>query len=96
MLGEGAMGQVYRARDVHLDRPVALKLLGARTLGDPSFLERFKREAKLAAQLNHPNIATIYAFGETDREPYIAMELVEGETLAQVLVRGPLPVAQVR
>jgi len=96
MLGEGAMGRVYRARDVHLDRPVALKLLGARTLGDPTFLERFQREAKLAAQLNHPNIATIYAFGKVDGEPYIAMELVEGETLAEVLARGPLPVAQVR
>ncbi len=97
LLGEGAMGRVYRARDTVLDRPVAIKLLSARTLGDASFLERFRREARLAAQLNHPNIATIYAFGEEGGEAYIAMEFVEGEDLGERLKRdGPLPVADVR
>jgi serine/threonine-protein kinase len=97
LLGEGAMGKVYRARDTVLDRPVAIKLLSDRTLGDPTFLERFQREARLAAQLNHPHIATIYAFGkEENGEAYIAMEFVEGETLAEVISRGPLPVPVVR
>ncbi|HET9233701.1 MAG TPA: serine/threonine-protein kinase, partial [Candidatus Eisenbacteria bacterium] len=96
LLGEGAMGRVYRALDLQLDRPVAIKLLGSRTVSDPAFIDRFKREARLAAQLNHPNIATIYAFGEEQGEAYIAMEFVEGETLTDRLARGPLPMAEVR
>ena len=96
LLGEGAMGRVYRARDAVLYRPVAIKLLGARTLGDPSFLDRFRREARLAAQLNHPNIATIHAFGVDGDEAYIVMELVEGEDLADRLSRGPLSVEETR
>ena len=90
------MGKVYRAIDLELERPVAIKVLGSRTVNDPSFIERFKREARLAAQLNHPNIATIYAFGEESGEAYIAMEFVEGETLTDRLARGPLPMPEVR
>jgi tetratricopeptide (TPR) repeat protein len=90
------MGKVYRALDLELERPVAIKVLGSRTVNDPSFIERFKREARLAAQLNHPNIATIYAFGEDNGEAYIAMELVEGETLTDRLARGPLTLREVR
>ena len=90
------MGKVYRAVDLELERPVAIKVLGSRTVNDPSFIERFKREARLAAQLNHPNIATIYAFGEENGEAYIAMEFVEGETLTDRLARGPLPIRDVR
>jgi tetratricopeptide (TPR) repeat protein len=90
------MGKVYRATDLELERPVAIKVLGSRTVNDPTFIERFKREARLAAQLNHPNIATIYAFGEEEGEAYIAMEFVEGETLTDRLMRGPLPMNDVR
>jgi len=96
LLGEGAMGKVYRATDLELERSVAIKLLGSRSGNDPSFIERFKREARLAAQLNHPNIATIYAFGEENGEAYIAMEFVEGETLTDRLARGSLPMSEVR
>jgi len=94
-LGEGAMGQVFLARDVNLDRPVALKMVHG-ALGDKGFQDRFRREARLAAQLNHPHIATIYEFGEEKGESYIAMELVEGETLADRLNHGPLSPAEVR
>jgi len=90
------MGKVYRATDLELERSVAIKLLGSRSGNDPSFIERFKREARLAAQLNHPNIATIYAFGEENGEAYIAMEFVEGETLTDRLARGSLPMSEVR
>ncbi|NNF05829.1 MAG: serine/threonine protein kinase, partial [Candidatus Eisenbacteria bacterium] len=85
LLGEGGMGKVYRAIDINLDRPVAIKVLTDRMIGDPEFLERFKREARLAAQLNHPNIATIYEFGEEDGTAYLAMEFVEGKTLQQLM-----------
>jgi serine/threonine-protein kinase len=90
------MGQVYRAVDVHLDRPVAVKLLSSRLTFDPSFSDRFKREARLAAKLNHPNIATIYAFGEEAGEAYIAMEFVEGMTLEDRLRRGALSYEDIR
>jgi len=96
LLGEGGMGAVWLARDIVLDRPVAIKLLNTNTLGDPEFLDRFKREAKLAAQLNHPNIATVYEFGEDEGESFIAMEFVEGETLSQVVNKGPLDYREVR
>ena len=90
------MGQVYKAMDINLDRPVAIKLLSNRTFGDKTFLERFRREARLAAKLNHSNIATIYSFGEDNGEPYIAMEFVEGETLEQRIKRKSLSIAEVR
>lgn len=96
LLGEGAMGRVFRAKDVVLERSVALKLLAASTSSDPSFMERFLREARLAAQLNHPHIATIHEFGQDGNDAFLAMELVDGETLADVIARGPLPIADVR
>ncbi len=77
-LGEGGMGQVYRARDTTLDRDVAIKVLPEDFASDPGRLARFEREAKLLASLNHPNIATIFGFEESDGVRFIAMELVEG------------------
>ena len=95
-IGAGAMGEVYRARDTDLNRPVAIKLLPAQHASDAVALGRFEREARLASSLNHPNILTIYAVGQTaSGEPYIAMELVDGRTLADVLAAGPLPMRQI-
>ncbi len=82
-LGEGGMGQVYRARDTTLDRDVAIKVLPEDFASDAGRLARFEREAKLLASLNHPNIATIFGFEESDGVRFIAMELVEGQSLAE-------------
>src|SRR5678815_1219097 len=71
LLGEGAMGRVYRAHDVILERHVALKLVSATSPTDPAFMDRFLREARLAAQLNHPHIATIYEFGSDQGEAFL-------------------------
>jgi eukaryotic-like serine/threonine-protein kinase len=92
-LGEGGMGEVYRARDTRLDREVALKILPASFAGDPDRLMRFEREAKTLAALNHPHIAQIYglAEGEASGAPILVMELVEGEDLAARIARGPIP-----
>ena len=79
------MGIVYEAVDEELDRRVALKILGKTVAGNAELLSRFKREAKLAASLSHANVATLYEVGEDDGQPYIAMELVEGETLEKML-----------
>ncbi len=94
-LGRGAMGITYRALDTNLDSPVALKIISARYSGDARARERFQREARAAAQLRHPNVASVFHFGETDvGESFYAMELVEGETLeARVRRDGPLPAA---
>jgi serine/threonine protein kinase/uncharacterized RDD family membrane protein YckC len=94
-LGKGGMGAVYRAWDRALGRPVALKLLGEHLLDQPLAQDRFEREARLAAQLNHPNVAKVYGAGRWDGTLYIAMELIDGETLEQrVRRRGPLPLAE--
>src|SRR5687767_15568352 len=93
-LGSGGMGEVYRARDEQLDRDVAIKVLPVASFDDQVARARLVREARAAAALNHPHICTIYEVGETDGETYIAMELVEGQPLSDLLVR-PLPVDQV-
>lgn len=90
-LGEGGMGVVYRARDTKLQRDVALKLLSDHFARDPDRLARFEREAHVLASLNHPNIAQIYGLEDSTDRLCIVMELVEGETLAERLRRGPMP-----
>ena len=91
-LGHGAMGVVYRAHDPIINRPVALKTITTGVADDPELLQRFYREAQSAGGLQHPNIVTIYDMGEADSLPYIAMELVEGENLDQVIARrSPVP-----
>jgi eukaryotic-like serine/threonine-protein kinase len=95
VLGGGGMALVYRARDEELDRPVAIKLLADNLAADEAFRKRFLREARLAAQLAHPNVVQVYDSGEADGRPYIVMEYVEGETLADLLARrGRLPPAE--
>jgi serine/threonine-protein kinase len=95
VLGEGGMASVYLARDAELERLVALKLLARQLAGDEEFRERFLREARLAARLLHPNIVQVFDAGEDDGRPYIVMEYVEGETLAELLARrGKLPAAE--
>jgi serine/threonine protein kinase len=86
-LGHGAMGVVYRARDPIINRLVALKTITTGVADDPAMLQRFYREAQSAGGLQHPNIVTIYDMGEAGELPYIAMELVEGENLEQLIAR---------
>lgn len=89
-LGRGGMGEVYRARDSRLGREVALKILDPELASDSERLGRFEQEARAASALNHPNIVHIYDVGESDRIHFIAMELVEGTTLRQILSEAPL------
>jgi predicted ATPase/tRNA A-37 threonylcarbamoyl transferase component Bud32 len=90
-LGAGGMGEVYRAKDTSLDREVAIKTLSVERLAQPDALARFEKEARSASALNHPNIVTIYELGQVNSTRYIAMELVDGETLRQSLASGPIP-----
>jgi serine/threonine-protein kinase len=90
-LGAGGMGEVYRAHDSRLGRDVAIKALPAEFAQDPERLGRFEREAQTLASLSHPNIATIHGLEERDGVPHLVLELVEGESLAARLARGPLP-----
>jgi serine/threonine protein kinase len=89
-LGAGGMGEVYRARDMKLGREVAIKVLPDHLAGDADRIARFEREAKALAALNHPHIATLYGLEESDGRHLLVMELVEGETLADRIARGPL------
>jgi serine/threonine protein kinase len=95
-LGRGGMASVYVARDSELERDVAVKLLAENLSDDSTFRERFVREARLAARLSHPNVVSVYDAGEDGGRPYIVMELVEGETLADLLARGRVPPDQAR
>jgi serine/threonine-protein kinase len=90
-LGAGGMGEVYRARDSRLDREVAVKVLPEKLASDASALARFEREAKAVAALSHPNILAIHEFNRDGETHYVVMELLEGESLAERLVLGPLP-----
>jgi len=94
LIGAGGMGEVYRATDTKLGRDVALKLLPEGFARDRERLARFKREAKLLASLNHPNIAVIHGLEESDGVHFLVMELVPGETLAERVAGGPLPVPE--
>jgi eukaryotic-like serine/threonine-protein kinase len=95
-LGGGGMAVVYLAQDGELDRPVAIKILAGHVLGDKEFRARFVREARMAARLSHPNVVSIYDTGEEEGRPFIVMEYVEGETLADVVARrGRVPPADV-
>src|SRR5262245_58987805 len=91
-IGAGGMGEVYRARDTRLKRDVALKILPESFATDPERLARFQREAEVLASLNHPNIAAIHGLEEADGTRALVMELVEGETLAGRIARGPIPI----
>jgi TolB-like protein/tetratricopeptide (TPR) repeat protein len=95
LLGAGGMGEVYRARDVRLDRDVALKVLPAATLADETARARLLHEARLASRLNHPHVCTIHEVGEEDGRLYVAMELVDGEPLSAIAAGRALPAERV-
>jgi Tol biopolymer transport system component/predicted Ser/Thr protein kinase len=94
-IGAGGMGEVYKARDTRLERIVAIKVLPSHLAGRAELRERFDREAKTIASLNHPHICTLYDTGHQDGIDFLVMELIEGETLAQRLQKGSLPIQQV-
>src|SRR5262252_5881664 len=93
-LGAGGMGEVYRAKDTKLGREVALKILPESFVYDPERVARFRREAQVLAALNHPHIAAIYGLEETNGSQFLILELVEGNTLAERLKSGPLPLEE--
>ncbi len=93
-LGEGGMGEVYKAHDEKLDRFVALKVLHTTRATDPGFRDRFQREARAVAALTHPNIVTVHSIEEHDGSPFLTMELVEGRTLAELIPGGGAPLTQ--
>jgi serine/threonine protein kinase len=94
-IGAGGMGEVFRARDTRLDREVAIKILPPAFAQNAERQERFRREAKAISQLNHPHICTLHDVGHEDGTDFLVMELIDGESLADRLVKGPLPLAQV-
>src|SRR6266849_3402007 len=93
-IGAGGMAEVYRARDTKLKRDVAIKVLPDEFSRDPERVARFQREAEVLASLNHPNIATIYGLEEAHDSRFLVLELVEGETLADRIRRGPIPIGE--
>src|SRR5262249_23478641 len=95
LLGKGGMGEVYRARDIRLDRTVALKILPAEVAADQERMRRFIREAKAASALNHPHVATIYEIGEVDGLSFITMEYIAGQTLAAKINGRPLETGEI-
>ena len=94
-VGAGGMGEVYRARDTRLDRMVAIKVLASHVASSSELRQRLEREARTISSLNHPHICTLYDVGHHDGTDYLVMEYLEGETLADRLIRGPLPLHQV-
>src|SRR5512136_2133127 len=94
LLGVGGMGEVYRARDTRLGRIVALKVLPSEATADPDRRQSFEEEARTVAALNHPNICTLYDIGTSGDTEYLVMEHLEGKSLAERLVSGPLPIEQ--
>ena len=94
LLGQGGMGEVYRATDKKLKRNVAIKILPDGFSNDADRLSRFQREAEVLASLNHPNIAAIYDLQEANGTRFLVLELVEGETLADRIQRGPIPIEE--
>ena len=93
-LGAGGMGEVYRARDTRLGRDVAIKVLPSHLSSDPDLKARFEREAKAISALSHPHICHLYDIGVQDGTDYLVMELLDGETLADRLKKGPVPLKQ--
>jgi eukaryotic-like serine/threonine-protein kinase len=91
-IGAGGMGEVHQVHDTKLGRDVAIKVLPENFVNDPECLARFRHEAKMLAALNHPNIATIHGLEQSDGTRFLVMELVPGETLAERVKTGPLPV----
>jgi serine/threonine protein kinase len=94
LLGAGGMGEVYKARDTRLDRTVALKVLPSHITTDPMLRQRLEREARTISSLDHPHICALYDVGHQNGIDFLVMQYLEGETLADRLVRGPLPVEQ--
>jgi eukaryotic-like serine/threonine-protein kinase len=94
VLGAGGMGEVYRARDTRLERTVAIKILPAHLSSNGELTARFEREARTVSSLNHPNICHLYDIGAQDGSAYLVMEYLEGESLADCLDRGALPLKQ--
>src|SRR3954467_9445675 len=93
-IGAGGMGEVYRARDTRLERTVAIKILPSAVASDPALRERFDREARAVAALNHPHICALYDIGEEAGTAFLVMEHLEGQTLADRLAKGALPIDQ--
>jgi eukaryotic-like serine/threonine-protein kinase len=91
-IGAGGMGEVYKARDTRLDRTVAVKILPAALAADPQLRERFDREARAISALDHPHICALYDVGEQNGTAFLVMQYLEGETLADWIARGPLPI----
>jgi serine/threonine protein kinase len=94
-IGAGGMGEVYRARDIRLDRTIAIKVLNSALVASPDLKARFEREARAISQLNHPNICTLHDVGHDGGTDYLVMEFIEGESLVDRLRKGPLPIAEV-